>query len=94
MRISYSGGATVYNIRALYDAGIWPVTLATDVLKPGGYEHVGKALVLELVNGIHASVELHLGAKGQAELGIVGDIVARDTELGDHVTDQDRKSVV
>ena len=38
LRISYSGGATVYNIRALYDAGIWPVTLATDVLKPGGYE--------------------------------------------------------
>lgn len=38
LRISYSGGATVYNIRALYDAGIWPVTTATDVLKPGGYE--------------------------------------------------------
>lgn len=38
LRISYSGGATVYNIRALYVAGIWPVTLATDVLKPGGYE--------------------------------------------------------
>ena len=38
LRISYSGGATVYNIRSLYDAGIWPVTLATDVLKPGGYE--------------------------------------------------------
>ena len=42
---------------------------------------------LEFVDGINASVELHLGAKGQAELGIVGDIVARDTELGDHVTD-------
>ena len=27
LRISYSGGATVYNIRALYDAGIWPVTI-------------------------------------------------------------------
>ena len=53
----------------------------------GGHDHVGKALVLELVNGIHASVELHLGAKGQAELGIVGDIVARNAELGNHVTD-------
>ena len=38
LRISYSGGATIHNIRALYDAGIWPITLATDVLKPGGYE--------------------------------------------------------
>ena len=28
-----------------------------------------------------------LAPKGQAELGIVGDIVARNTELGDHVTD-------
>ena len=42
---------------------------------------------LELVNGINASVELHLGAKGQAELCVVGDIVAGDTELGDDVTD-------
>lgn len=38
LRISYSGGATVNNIHKLYDAGIWPITLATDVLKPGGYE--------------------------------------------------------
>ena len=53
----------------------------------GGHDHVSKALGLEFVDGIHASVELHLGAKGQAELSIVGDIVARDTELGDHVTD-------
>ena len=42
LRISYSGGATVHNIRALYDAGIWPVTLATDVLKPGGYERLSQ----------------------------------------------------
>ena len=25
-----------------YDAGIWPVTLATDVLKPGGYERFSR----------------------------------------------------
>ena len=38
LRISYSGGADVHNIRALYEAGIWPVTMATTVLKPGGYQ--------------------------------------------------------
>ena len=25
LRISYSGGATIHNIRSLYDAGIWPI---------------------------------------------------------------------
>lgn len=38
LRISYSGGADAHNIRELYAAGIWPITMATNVLKPGGYE--------------------------------------------------------
>jgi len=38
MRISFSGGADIYNIRELFDAGIWPVTMATTLLKPGGYQ--------------------------------------------------------
>ena len=37
LRISYSGGATIYNIREMFDAGIWPITMATNILKPGGY---------------------------------------------------------
>lgn len=37
MRISYSGGADAFNIGALFDAGIWPITMATTLLKPGGY---------------------------------------------------------
>ena len=40
LRISYSGGADVHNIRELVDAGIWPVTLATTLLKPGGYDRL------------------------------------------------------
>ena len=42
LRISFSGGADIYNIRDLYDAGIWPVTMATTVLKPGGYRRFGQ----------------------------------------------------
>lgn len=38
MRISFSGGADYNNIAELYDAGIWPVTMATTLLKPGGYQ--------------------------------------------------------
>ena len=37
LRISYSGGADINNIRDIIAAGIWPVTLATTLLKPGGY---------------------------------------------------------
>lgn len=38
MRISYSGGADAQNIVPLFEAGIWPITLATTLLKPGGYQ--------------------------------------------------------
>ena len=40
LRISYSGGADYFNIRGIVEAGIWPVTLATTILKPGGYERL------------------------------------------------------
>ena len=40
MRISYSGGADERNIGALFDAGVWPITLATTLLKPGGYNRL------------------------------------------------------
>ncbi len=48
LRISYSGGADAYNIKALFDAGIWPITMATTLLKPGGYERMAQlAEILE-----------------------------------------------
>jgi putative selenate reductase len=37
LRISYSGGADFFNIANIYQAGIWPITFATTILKPGGY---------------------------------------------------------
>jgi len=37
LRISYSGGADFNNIEDIFNAGIWPITMATTVLKPGGY---------------------------------------------------------
>lgn len=40
IRISYSGGADARNIRTLLDAGIWPITMATTLLKPGGYRRM------------------------------------------------------
>ncbi|MCK5156224.1 MAG: putative selenate reductase subunit YgfK [Spirochaetales bacterium] len=35
--VSYSGGASAVNIQAIFETGIRPITIATDLLKPGGY---------------------------------------------------------
>ena len=37
LNISYSGGAEYFNISDILSCGIKPITLATDLLKPGGY---------------------------------------------------------
>lgn len=37
LRLSFSGGAEYFNIDKLFEAGIWPITVATTILKPGGY---------------------------------------------------------
>ncbi|MCE5236183.1 MAG: putative selenate reductase subunit YgfK [Clostridiaceae bacterium] len=37
LRLSFSGGADAFNVMALFDAGIWPITVATTILKVGGY---------------------------------------------------------
>jgi len=48
LSISYSGGATYFNIDDLFTSGIKPITLATDLLKPGGYSRLNQlSTVLE-----------------------------------------------
>ena len=42
LRISYSGGADYFNIKEIFEAGIWPITMATTILKPGGYERMSQ----------------------------------------------------
>ena len=44
LKISYSGGADVFNIKDIFETGIWPITIATTLLKIGGYERVFKLL--------------------------------------------------
>ncbi|MBR0514707.1 MAG: putative selenate reductase subunit YgfK [Clostridia bacterium] len=42
LRISWSGGADIHNIADLFKAGIWPITMATAILKPGGYQRMNQ----------------------------------------------------
>lgn len=45
--VSYSGGASSINIKELFQTGIHPITMATDLLKPGGYMRM-KEMAVEL----------------------------------------------
>jgi len=38
---SYCGGVSAINARELVEAGLGPLTVATDLLKPGGYQRLG-----------------------------------------------------
>ncbi|TGE34558.1 putative selenate reductase subunit YgfK [Desulfosporosinus sp. Sb-LF] len=38
LKISYSGGADAFNIERIFATGIRPITVATTLLKPGGYQ--------------------------------------------------------
>ena len=42
LRLSFSGGIDAFNIEPLFDAGVWPITLATTILKPGGYARLAQ----------------------------------------------------
>ena len=50
LRISYSGGADYFNIDKIVGFGIWPVTMATTLLKTGGYQRFTQ--VADKVEGI------------------------------------------
>jgi len=56
LRIAYSGGADYFNIDKIVDAGIWPVTMATTLLKPGGYQRC-KQIAELLENGSYRKFE-------------------------------------
>ncbi len=38
--LSFAGGADAYNIDEIYGSGIYPITMATNILKPGGYQRM------------------------------------------------------
>ncbi|MDR1541155.1 MAG: putative selenate reductase subunit YgfK [Clostridiales bacterium] len=58
LSISYSGGADINTIKELFEAGIAPVTAATAILKPGGYERL---------NDLAEAAERASGSQSQAQ---------------------------
>lgn len=50
LRLSFSGGIDYFNIKDVFKAGIWPITLATTLLKTGGYQRLTQ--MAELLNAL------------------------------------------
>jgi len=42
IRLSYCGGADAFNCAAISQAGVWPITVTTTLLKPGGYARLSQ----------------------------------------------------
>lgn len=56
INISYSGGASIINIKDILESGIYPVTLVTELLKPGGYLRLFQ--IAETSEKINSQIEL------------------------------------
>ena len=66
LRISWSGGADAFNIAPLFAAGVWPVTLATTLLKPGGYRRLTQ--MAKVLSAMPYESEQHVSTDGLAAL--------------------------
>jgi len=64
--VSYSGGADYFNLKELLETGIRPVTVATAILKPGGYERLLQLaeLAAETINDISVAAPINVSALG------------------------------
>ena len=52
LRIAYSGGADFYNIDRIVGCGVWPVTVATTILKTGGYQRFTQMAEKVMADGV------------------------------------------
>ncbi|OUP08689.1 4Fe-4S dicluster domain-containing protein [Collinsella sp. An2] len=66
IHISFSAGADENNIAELYQAGVWPVTLATALLRPSGYDRFAK--MAENVGLVTGSGKRHVDVEAVAAL--------------------------
>ncbi len=74
LRLSFSGGIDAFNLADLFRAGIWPITLATTILKPGGYQRLLQlgelcdAIPYEPFSGVHVGKVALLSKQARASV--------------------------
>lgn len=68
--ISYSGGADSFNLETILQTGIRPVTMATTILKPGGYERMKQLAMIaeQTVNTAQTQIDAELLSKTAANV--------------------------
>ena len=85
--ISYSGGANAGNIQKLFETGIHPITMATEMLKPGGYVRMKQiAEICEAAEGWDAdSIDL-VKLEALASEAVSADYATKDYRGTDRIT--------
>jgi putative selenate reductase len=65
LSISFSSGADAFNAPKVLSLGIWPITVCSDLLKPGGYERLGQYFenIEKLMKEQEVTSLLHLASK-------------------------------
>ena len=88
LKISYSGGATVYNTLDILKCGIYPITYATDLLKPGGYRRlaqIGKSITEHSI-GNYINGKIHLDKLRElAKDSLVNPQYKKETRLAESI---------
>ncbi len=71
--ISYSGGIDFFNVDKVLDAGVRPITFATTILKPGGYERI-----TQMANKVEGLLESQSGGIDIAKIEALAKTAPRD----------------
>lgn len=78
LNISYSGGISCHNILEVLQAGIYPVTLVTDLLKPGGYARLHQ--IATTLEGNHQRGHRTAGMIDLSKLSVLAEKALADKE--------------
>lgn len=73
LRIAYSGGADAFNIDRIVGTGVWPVTVATTILKPGGYQRLKQMAEILDAQGMKAFEGIDVEALNQVAKAAITD---------------------
>lgn len=73
LRIAYSGGADAFNIDKIVGTGVWPVTVATTILKPGGYQRLKQMAEILDEKGVKPFEKIDVAALNQVAKDAITD---------------------
>ena len=74
VRISYAGGADAFHAAPLFECEIWPITMASTLLKPGGYQQFTQ-IAYQLVPSMYGAFgRINVHSLRQAAQNMISDM--------------------